>query len=148
MTAELRKLAHALEVERVQLQMLAGVPAEDLRTLRAQVGEAMFQNDRHYFARMAALTKTVPGCGVGQADRGRRAAADRGADRRGARAHRAAELVGRISESYLADVSSYMDAARAPEIIAAIPAGADRPRSPPNWRAAASGWSSAGSWRR
>ena len=36
--------------------------------------------------------------------------------------HRAAELVSRISPKYLADVSLYMDAARAPEVIAAIPA--------------------------
>ena len=40
--------------------MLDGVPAEDLRELRAQIGEALFQADRHAFARVAALSKAVP----------------------------------------------------------------------------------------
>jgi len=59
-TGELRKLAHALDVPAERLQMIAGLPAADLRTLRAQVSDALFQADKHYFARVAALSKAVP----------------------------------------------------------------------------------------
>jgi hypothetical protein len=120
-TAELRKLAHSLDVHADRLEMVAGLPAEDLRTLRAQVGEALFRADKHYFVRMAALTKTVPGAVSAKLTEAvvPPLIAARTAELLEPR--RAAELVGRISESYLADVSAFMDASRAPEIIAAIP---------------------------
>jgi hypothetical protein len=121
-TAELRKLAHALDVGPERLDMLAGVPAEDLRTLRRQVGEAMFQADRHYLARVAALSKAIP---VAVAVKLTEVVLPPLVAARTAELlepHRAAHLVGRISEKYLADVSRYMDAARAPEVVAAIPA--------------------------
>jgi hypothetical protein len=119
--AELRKLAHALDVEPARLDMLAAVSADELRILRQQVGEALFQADRHYFVRMAALTKTVP---VAVAAKLTEAVLPPLIAARTAELlepSRAADLVGRISEKYLADVSRFMDAARAPEIVAAIP---------------------------
>jgi hypothetical protein len=120
-TAELRKLAHALDIGEERVQMLAELPAADLRTLRAQVGEAMFQNDRHYFSRMAALTRTVPGAVSAKLTEAVVPPLIAARTAELLEPKRAAELVGRISESYLADVSAFMDASRAPEIIAAIP---------------------------
>ncbi|MCW2531765.1 MAG: hypothetical protein JWP62_1335 [Blastococcus sp.] len=58
--AELRRLAHTLDVDPTALTMLERVPVEDLRTLWAQIGEAMFQAGRPAFARVATLSKTVP----------------------------------------------------------------------------------------
>jgi hypothetical protein len=120
-TAELRKLAHALDVAPERLSMVETLPAADLRTLRKQVGEALFRADRHYFARVAALSKAVP---VAVAAKLTEVVlppliAARTAELLEPR--RAAELVGRISEKYLADVSAFMDASRAPEVVAAIP---------------------------
>jgi hypothetical protein len=119
--AELRKLAHALDVDPDRLDMLTGVPADDLRTLRKQIGEAMFQADRHHLVRVAALSKAVP---VPVAVKLTEAVLPPVVAARTAELlepHRAAHLVGRISEHYLADVSRYMDGARAPEVVAAIP---------------------------
>jgi hypothetical protein len=119
--AELRKLAHALDVEPERLDMLAGLPAADLRMLRKQVGEAMFQADRHYLVRVANLSKTIP---VPVAAKLTEAVLPPLVAARSAELlepHRAAHLVGRISEKYLADVSRYIDPARAPEVVAAIP---------------------------
>lgn len=119
--AELRKLAHTLDVAPDRLDVLAGLPAEDLRTLRKQVGEAMFQADRHYLARVAALSKAIP---VPVAVKLTEAVLPPLVAARTAELlepHRAAHLVTRISEKYLADVSRYMDGARAPEVVAAIP---------------------------
>ena len=51
---------------------------------------------------------------------------------------KAAEMVGRLSDGYLADVSAAMDPTRAPEVIARIPRRTCR-RSAPSWPGAASG---------
>jgi hypothetical protein len=121
-TAELRKLAHALDVEPSALDMLAGLPAADVRALRTQVGEALFQADKHYFARVATLSRTVP---VSVSAKLTEAVLPPLLAARTAELlepAKAAELVGKISPHYLARVSAHMDAARAPEVIAAIPA--------------------------
>jgi hypothetical protein len=121
-TAELRKLAHTLDVEPDRLTMLAGVPAPELRTLRKQVGEALFQADRHYFSRVAALTRTVPGAVSAKLAETVLPPLIAARTAELLEPKRAVELVGRISERYLADVSAVMDASRAPEVIAALPA--------------------------
>lgn len=120
-TAELRKLAHALDVDLTRVEPFAALPADDLRTLRQQIGEALFQADKHYFTRMATLTKTVPGAVSAKLTEAvvPPLIAARTAELLEPR--RAVDLVGRISEKYLADVSAYMDAARAPELVAAMP---------------------------
>lgn len=120
-TAELRKLAHTLDVEVERLGMIVGLPADDLRTLRQQVGEALFQADRPHFVRVAALSKTVP---IAIAAKITEVVLPPLIAARSAELlepHRAAELVQRLSPRYLADVSACMDAARAPEVVAAIP---------------------------
>jgi hypothetical protein len=119
--AELRKLAHTLDVPVERLAMLAELPAGELRTLRMQIGEALFQADRHYFVRLAAVAKAVP---VAMVARLTEAAlppliAARTAELLEPR--RAAELVARLSDRYLADVSTFMDASRAPEVVAGLP---------------------------
>ena len=121
-TAELRKLAHTLDVAPERLAILAAVPAAELRTLRRQVGEAMFQADRPALVRIAALSKAVPpavAAKLAQAVLPPLLAA-RTAEL--LEPHRAAQLVVRMPPAYLADVSLHMDAARAPEVVAAIPA--------------------------
>jgi hypothetical protein len=121
-TAELRKLAHALDVQPDRLEMVAGLPADDLRTLRKQVGEALFQADRHYFVRVAALSKTVPGAVAAKITEVVLPPLIAARTSELLEPRRAADLVGRLSAKYLADVSTYMDASRAPEVVAAIPA--------------------------
>jgi hypothetical protein len=120
-SAELRKLAHSVDVPVEALSMLADLPADDVRTLRKQVGEALFQADKHYFSRMATLVRSVP---TALAVKVTEAVIPPLIAARTAELlepARAAELVVRMKESYLADVSARMDAARAPEVVAAIP---------------------------
>lgn len=119
--AELRKLAHTLDVDESALAMLEAVPVQDLRVLRAQIGEAMFQADKHHFTRVAALSKTVP---VAVTAKLSEAALPPLLAARSAELlepARAADMVSRIGDRYLADVSAVMDPARAPEVVAAIP---------------------------
>jgi hypothetical protein len=120
-TSELRKLAHALGVEPERLTGLASVPASDLRILRGQIADALFEADRPRFAKVAALSKAIP---VAVAARVTEHAFPPLLAARTAELvdpHRASELVARLSDNYLADVSAAMDPARAPEVIAGIP---------------------------
>jgi hypothetical protein len=120
-TSELRKLARVLGVEPERLAGLGSVPATDLRILRGQVADALFEADRPRFAKVAALSKAIP---VAIAARVTEHAFPPLLAARTAELvdpHRASELVARLSDAYLADVSVAMDPARAPEVIAAIP---------------------------
>lgn len=121
--SELRKLAHALDVPETALSMVDSLSAADLRTLRVQIGEALFQADKPYFARVAALSKMVP---VGVAAKLTEIALPPLLAARTTELlepHRAAELVTKISPAYLSRVAAYLDASRAPEVVAAMPTG-------------------------
>lgn len=120
-TAERLKLAHCLGVAPTELSMLDAVPADELRTLRAQIGEALFQADKPYFARLAAVSKAVP---VSVAAKLTELALPALLAARTAELlepSKAVELVERLSDRYLADVSAVLDPLRSPEIVAAIP---------------------------
>lgn len=120
-TSELRKLAHVLGVEVGRLDCLAPVPARDLRTLRNQISDALFEADRPRFAKVAALSKAIP---VPLAAKVTEHAFPPLLAARTAELvdpHKASELVARLSDGYLADVSAAMDPARAPAVIASIP---------------------------
>lgn len=119
---ELRKLARALEMGEERLAFLGTLPAQDLRTLRHQVSEAMFQADRPSLLRVAALSRAIPVAVAAKLSEVVLPPLIAARTSELLEPHRAAELVGRISTRYLADVSLFMDAARAPEVIAAIPA--------------------------
>jgi hypothetical protein len=120
--AALQKLAHTLGVDPSELSGLADLPADDVRLLRAQIAEALFQADRPRFARMAALSSSVP---VALAAKVTQHAlppllAARTAEL--VEPDRAAELVNRLSDDYVANVAAALDASRAPQVVARIPA--------------------------
>ncbi|HJQ44138.1 MAG TPA: hypothetical protein VJ831_13705 [Jatrophihabitantaceae bacterium] len=118
---ELQKLAHSVGVSPDRLSGLAAVPPDDLRLLRSQIAEALFQADKPRFARMAALSSAVP---VAVAAKVTEHALPPLLAARTAELidpARAAELVSRLSDGYLAEVSAAMDAARAPDVVRRIP---------------------------
>lgn len=123
--AALQKLAHTLGVDAAELTALPGLaelPADDVRLLRSQIAEALFQADRPHFARMASLSSSVP---IALAAKVTQHALPPLLAARTAELvdpDRAAELVQRLSDGYLADVSAALDASRAPEVVARIPA--------------------------
>ncbi len=121
-TAELRKLGHTLGVDVGRLAMVSGLPADDLRTLRKQIGEALFQADRPAFARVAALSKAIPGAIAAKLTQVALPPLLAARTAELLEPARAVDMVGRLSDSYLADVSAAMDASRAAEVVAAIPA--------------------------
>ncbi|GAB2484711.1 magnesium and cobalt transport protein CorA [Jatrophihabitans fulvus] len=118
---ELMKLAKTLGVEVDALGVVADLPAGDLRALRAQVAEALFQADRPAFARVAALSKSVPTAVAAKLTQATLPPLLAARTAELMEPQKAVDLVGRLSDSYLADVSAAMDAARAPEVVRAIP---------------------------
>ena len=118
--AERRKLAHVLGVDPDRLGMLESVPADQVKQLRGQVTEALFQADKHYFTRVATLSKTVP---VAVSAKVTELALPPLLAARTAELlepAKAMELVARLSDRYVADVSAVLDPARSPQLIAAI----------------------------
>jgi hypothetical protein len=120
--AELEKLAYQLNVELHELDFLAELPAEDLHELRGKIADALFEADRHHFVKIAALSKSIPSAVAAKVTEfalppiiGARTAEL-------LEPAKAIDLVGRISDSYLARVSAAMDPGRAAHLIEVIPA--------------------------
>ncbi|MFN2519121.1 MAG: hypothetical protein ABR604_08785 [Jatrophihabitantaceae bacterium] len=105
-----------------RLIALAGVPAADLRVLRAQIAAALFEADKPAFAKMAALSKALPGPIAAKITEHAIAPLLAARTAELVEPHRAVDMVARMSDDYLADVSAALDASRAPELIARIPA--------------------------
>ena len=124
MNPELIKLGHVLGVAPERLSALADVPAQDLRTLRRQVGEALFRADRQHFVKVAALSKAVPTAIAAKLTEHALPPLLAARTAELLDPQRAGELVKRLPDAYLADVAVVMDPARSPEVIAMI--GAER----------------------
>ena len=119
---EVQRLAHSLGVPAERLAALESVHREDVRLLHAQVVEYLFRADRAAFLRVAALSKSVP---VALAAKLAESAlppllAARAAELIDSR--KAADLVGRLSDQYVADVATAMEPSRAPDLIRQMPA--------------------------
>jgi hypothetical protein len=119
--AELEKLAHQVGVEVSALEFLAMVPAEDLRDLRAQIGEALFQADRQHFVKVAALSKSIPSALAAKITEFALPPLIAARTTELLDPAKAVDLVGRISDKYLANVSAVMDPSRSPHVIEKIP---------------------------
>jgi hypothetical protein len=120
-TAELRKLAHQLGVETSRLEFLADVPAEHLRVLRQRIGDYLFEADRHHFTKVAGVSKLVPAAIAAKVTEFALPPLIAARTAELLDPAKAADLVGRMSDGYLADVSAAMDPTRAPDVIARIP---------------------------
>jgi hypothetical protein len=117
----MQKLAHQTGTAAEELEFLADLPVADLRTLRSQIGEALFQADRHYFVKVAALSKTVPTAVAAKVTEFALPPLIAARTAELLEPSKAADLVGRISGKYLAQVASAMDPSRSPHVIEKIP---------------------------
>jgi hypothetical protein len=120
--AELRKLAHTLGVAPSRLVALETVPAEDLRTFRGQVGEALFRADRHFFVRIAALTRAVPSAVAAKLAQVALPPLLAARTTELLDPGKAVDMVGRMPDTYLADVAAALDPSRCPHVLQGIPA--------------------------
>ena len=119
--AELEKLAYQMSVDVDELQFLAAIPASDLRALRSQIGEALFQADKHHFVKVAALSKSIPTALAAKVTEFALPPLIAARTAELLEPAKAVDLVGRISDGYLAKVASLMDPHRSANVIEAIP---------------------------
>ncbi|WP_375491767.1 hypothetical protein [uncultured Jatrophihabitans sp.] len=119
---QLARLARLTYTDIAELDGLAGVPDDDLRALHDQIAELYFSAGRESFARVAGLSKALPGSVAGKlAERflpphlAAQVAVmlDPG---------KARELVNKVSLPYLAELSLSLDPSRSQPVVQAIPA--------------------------
>lgn len=119
--AEVIKLARLLRREPEQLEYLEAVPPEDLRLLREQVTDMLFEAHDATFRRLAASSKLLP---VGLvATLGQHAfGATLSARIAGVlEPRRAIEIASKMPTEFLADIAIELDPRRASEVIGGIP---------------------------
>lgn len=119
--SELLKLARALGTDPEQLDFLAAAAAPDVRRLRDDVAEALFDADRVHFERVAVLAAKVPrglSSQLAQHALGARMAA-RAAGLLDPAV--AADLARRLPTPFLADVASHSDPRRLVHLLAHLP---------------------------
>ncbi|WP_370248898.1 hypothetical protein [Nocardioides sp.] len=118
---QLSRIARLLHLEQDQLQGLDDLPDADLRVLHDQISHTLFSPGQTQFAKVAALSKTLPA-----------PAAAKLAEKflppvLGARVAelldpaRARDLVGRLSIRYLADIALALDPVKSRPVLEAIP---------------------------
>jgi hypothetical protein len=119
---EIQQLAHTLALDPSQLTMLTEVSASDVRVLRAQIAAALFDADKARFAKVAALAKAIPVVVAAKLSELVFPPLLAARTAEVIEPKRAVELVGRLSDGYLADVSAVMDPVRASAVVVQLPA--------------------------
>jgi hypothetical protein len=97
------------------------VPADQLRTLRGQIGEALFQADKHQFTKVVAVSKLVPAALTAKITEHALPPLLAARTAELLDPPRAVDMVKRLPDHYLADVSAAMDPSRSPQVIVQIP---------------------------
>jgi hypothetical protein len=119
--AEIRKLAHQLGVSSADLDFLAGLTPDDLRELRSQIGDHLFEADKHHFSKVVAVSRLVPNAIAAKVTEFALPPLIAARTAELLEPAKAADMVGRLSDGYLADVSAALDPTRCPAVIAQIP---------------------------
>jgi hypothetical protein len=119
--AEIRKLAHQLGVASADLEFLGDLVTDDLRELRTRIGDYLFEADKHHFGKVAAVSRLVPNAVAAKVTEFALPPLIAARTAELLEPAKAADMVGRLSDRYLADVSAAMDPTRCPEVIAQIP---------------------------
>lgn len=118
---ELVRIARLLRTDLDRLAPLAELPAETLRGFRQQVTERLFDADRSQVEGIAAATTLLPGAiaariaqAIFPASLAARVAGLLDGDR-------AADLAGRLSPAYLAELAPHLDPREAGPLLAGLP---------------------------
>lgn len=120
---QIGRIARLLGVDPAEVVGLDSLSEPELRRLHDQISHALFADGHARFARVAGLSRTLPGPVAGKlAERFLPAVlAARVAEL--LEPARARDLVDRVSVSYLGDLSMVLDPVRSRPVVQAIPAG-------------------------
>lgn len=119
---QIARIARLLDVEAIDVIGLDGICDDDLRAFHDQIGLTLFADGQHRFARVANLSKMLPGAVAGKlAERFLPPTlAARVAEL--LEPAKARELVTKVSVAYLADLALVLDPTRSKPVVQAIPA--------------------------
>lgn len=118
---QLRRIARVLGVESTDLDYLHEVPPDQLKALHDQVARAVFAGAEKRVARVAGLSRRIPGPLAGRLAEAflPPLVAARVAEQ--LEPERARDLVNRVSVRYLADLAVALDPVRSRPVVRAIP---------------------------
>lgn len=120
---QLRRIARVLGIESTDLDYLREVPPDELKALHDQVARAVFAGAEKRVARVAGLSRSLPGPLAGRLAEAflPPLVAARVAEQ--LEPERARDLVNRVSIGYLADLTVALDPVRSRPVVRAIPPG-------------------------
>lgn len=123
MSAQIGRIARLLGIDPTDVQGLEGVPDADLRLLHDQISASMFGEGQARFARIAALSKTIPGplAGVLAEKFLPPVMAARVSEMLDPA--KARDLIGRVSVRYLAEIALALDPVRSKPVVQGLPPG-------------------------
>jgi hypothetical protein len=119
---QVQRIARLLGVAVTEVHGLDSVPDEDLRVLHAQISNTLFGRARRRFARVAALSKSVPAPIAGRLAEKFLPPVMAARVAELLEPDKARDLVGRVSVAYLADLATALDPVRSQPVLQAIPA--------------------------
>lgn len=118
---QIGRIARLLHLDPAEIQGLDSIPEADLRTLHDQISKSLFAEAQHRFARVAALSKTIPGplAGVLAEKFLPPVMAARVSEMLDP--GKARDLIGRVSVRYLADIALALDPVKSKPVVQQLP---------------------------
>lgn len=121
-SAQVFRIARLLDVAPDDVHGLDGLPDEELKALHDQISHAMFAEGQAQFARVASLSRTIPGPMAGRLAEKFLPAVLAARVSELLDPARARDLVGRVRVPYLADIAVALDPVRARPVVQELPA--------------------------
>ncbi len=118
---QIGRIARLLRLDPSEVQGLEGVPDEDLRILHDQISKKLFGDAQHQFARVAALSKTIPGPLAGKLAEKFLPPVMAARTSEMLDPAKARDLIGRVSVRYLAEIALALDPVRSKPVVQQLP---------------------------
>jgi hypothetical protein len=118
--AEVLRLAHVLGADPDQLAALEAVPPADVRRLREQCADALFQAGHEAFRRAAAVAEKLPGPLVAQLAQRALGAALSARTAAVLDGDRAVDLARRLPPDFLAEIAVHLDLRKLSGVVARV----------------------------
>lgn len=122
MSAQIGRIARLLDVDRSEVQGLDEVPNEDLRVLHDQISTLLFADSQRRFARIAGLSKTIPGPVAGVLAEKFLPPVMAARVSEMLDPAKARDLIGRVSIPYLCEIALALDPVRSRPVVQQLPA--------------------------
>ncbi len=123
MSPQIGRIARLLRLAPDQVQGLDGVPEADLRLLHDQISKALFGDAQQRFARIAGLSKTIPGPVAGVLAEKFLPPVMAARTSEMLDPAKARDLIGRVSITYLAEIALVLDPVKSRPVVQKLPPG-------------------------